>query len=53
MHKCLYCYEEINGQHAGDYHPKCSKSFYGTTHAPALPYRLSEMEKLAKESAEL
>jgi serine/threonine-protein kinase HipA len=37
----------------GDYHPKCIKAFYGTEHAPLLPYRLSEMEKLAKEAAEL
>jgi serine/threonine-protein kinase HipA len=37
----------------GDYHPKCIKAFYGTEHAPILPYQLSEMEKLAKESAEL
>jgi serine/threonine-protein kinase HipA len=37
----------------GDYHPKCVKAFYGTEHAPILPYQLSEMEKLAKEAAEL
>jgi serine/threonine-protein kinase HipA len=37
----------------GDYHPKCVKEFYGTEHAPILPYQLSEMEKLAKEAAEL
>ncbi len=53
MHKCLYCYKEIVAQDADDYHLKCSKSFYGTTHPPILPYRLSEMEKLAKEAAEL
>jgi len=53
MHKCLYCYREIDAEHKGDYHFKCSKAFFGTTHAPSLPYRLSEMEKLAKEAAEL
>ena len=53
MHKCLYCYQEINAPYEGDYHPRCSKSFYGTMQAPALPYHLSEMEKLAKEAAEL
>ncbi len=37
----------------GDYHPKCIKAFYGTTYAPTLPYQLSEMEQLAKHSAEL
>jgi serine/threonine-protein kinase HipA len=52
MHKCLYCYKELddNGQ---DYHPKCIKAFFGTQYAPVLPYRLSEMEKLAKKAAEL
>jgi serine/threonine-protein kinase HipA len=33
-----------------DYHPKCIKAFYGSSSAPSLPYRLDEMEKLAKES---
>lgn len=50
MHKCLYCYKELV---SGDYHPECIKAFYGTTSAPALPYRLEEMEKLAKEAVAL
>ena len=53
MHKCLYCYKEIDANQEGDYHPQCIKAFYGTKHAPVLPYRLSEMEQLAKEAAEL
>ena len=53
MRKCLYCYKELDKIYEGDYHPKCIKAFYGTEHAPILPYQLSEMEKLAKESAEL
>lgn len=53
MKKCLYCYNEISDPHEGDYHPKCSKIFFGTPYPPALPYRLSEMEKLAKAAAEL
>ncbi|MCU0404719.1 MAG: HipA domain-containing protein [Chitinophagaceae bacterium] len=52
MHKCLYCYKEL-GEHQIDYHPKCVKAFYGTKYPPVLPYRLDEMEKLAKEAAEL
>ena len=52
MPNCLYCYKELN-ENQIDYHPKCVKAFYGTKEAPLLPYRLSEMEKLAKESAEL
>ncbi len=53
MHKCLYCYKQLNEMQEGDYHPKCSKAFYGTTYAPILPYQLSEIEQLAKHSAEL
>ncbi|HNQ69059.1 MAG TPA: HipA domain-containing protein [Bacteroidales bacterium] len=50
MNKCLYCYQQLDEKHI-DYHPKCIKAFFGTEHAPILPYRLSEMEKLAKEVA--
>jgi len=53
MPKCLYCYKELDANDAADYHPKCIKAFYGTKYAPALPYRLDEMEKLAKEAVEL
>lgn len=53
MRRCLSCYMELDPKHQGDYHPKCNKAFFGTKHAPVLPYRLSEMEKLAKEAAEL
>jgi serine/threonine-protein kinase HipA len=52
MCKCLYCYKELD-ENQVDYHPKCIRAFYGTKHAPVLPYRLSEMEELAKEAAEL
>ncbi|MCH8546998.1 MAG: HipA domain-containing protein [Cryomorphaceae bacterium] len=42
----------MDAKHDGDYHPNCIEEFYGTKHAPVLPYRLTEMEKLAKEAAE-
>lgn len=53
MSKCLYCYKELASSDAGDYHSKCIKAFYGTKSAPDLPYRLDEMEKLAKKAVEL
>jgi serine/threonine-protein kinase HipA len=53
MSKCLYCYKELGANDTGDYHKKCIKAFYGTKSAPALPYQLDEMEKLAKEAVEL
>ncbi len=53
MSKCLYCYKEMDAAVNGDYHPGCIKTFYGTKYAPALPYRLDEMEKLAREAVQL
>jgi serine/threonine-protein kinase HipA len=53
MTKCLYCYKELDENDPGDYHARCIKAFYGTKYAPALPYRLNEMEKLAKEAVRL
>lgn len=52
MTKCLYCYKALDKDEV-DYHLKCAKAFFGTNKAPELPYQLSEMEKLAKEAAEL
>ena len=52
MSRCLYCYGELD-ENQIDYHPKCIRAFYGTKQAPVLPYRLSEMEILAKKAAEL
>jgi serine/threonine-protein kinase HipA len=52
MANCLYCYKILGGNEL-DYHAKCVKAFFGTQEAPVLPYQLSEMEKLAKEAAEL
>jgi len=53
MTNCLYCYQEITEKDMGDYHAKCVKAFYGTKSAPALLYRLDEMEKLAQEAVQL
>lgn len=46
--RCLYCYEPI-GDASGDYHPRCSKLFYGSEIPPVLEYSLADMEQLAKE----
>lgn len=53
MRKCLYCYAELDTTVVDDYHAACSRKFYGTTIAPKLPYRLDEMEKLAKNIVDL
>jgi serine/threonine-protein kinase HipA len=53
MRRCLYCYQQIIDMDIVDYHTKCIKAFYGTTSAPILPYKLNEIEKLAKTALEL
>jgi serine/threonine-protein kinase HipA len=52
MPNCLYCCKALD-ENQVDYHPKCVKAFFGTTYAPVLPYRLADMEQLAKEAATL
>ncbi|MFZ4545480.1 MAG: HipA domain-containing protein [Saprospiraceae bacterium] len=52
MSKCLHCYQEIDSSEGSDYHPKCTVAFFGTAYPPAFPYRLDEMEKLAKQAVE-
>lgn len=51
MRKCLSCYRPLE-EAQSDYHPACARAFFGTTTAPMLPYRLSEMAALAKETVE-
>lgn len=44
--KCLYCYEPLDLSET-DYHPKCSKLFFGSQVPPNLDVNLSDIEKLA------
>jgi len=44
--KCLYCYNKLNDEI--DFHPRCSKIFFGSTEAPLLPYSIDQMAELAK-----
>lgn len=48
--KCLYCCESLNGE--SDYHAKCAVRFFGTSHAPSLPYSFDQMSQLAKDVVE-
>ncbi len=43
---CLICYESLESTD-NDYHSLCSRKFFGSDTAPALPYKLNEIEKLA------
>ena len=46
MAKCLYCYQETDGE---DFHPKCAKKIFGTTKIPILPYTRQNIGALATE----
>ncbi len=47
--RCLYCYKALDN---GDFHPACSKAFFGTKEAPIITYSLSQMSELAKNVVE-
>lgn len=46
--RCLYCYQQLEeGQK--DFHPHCSRSFFGTDEPPELGYSLAQMAELAAD----
>ncbi|NQD71304.1 HipA domain-containing protein [Sphingobacterium shayense] len=45
MANCLFCYKPIE---VGDYHPSCSKKFFGTTTVPILELDQEKLNKLAQ-----
>ncbi|MEI5985327.1 HipA domain-containing protein [Sphingobacterium sp. PU5-4] len=45
MANCLYCYNPVE---EGDYHPNCSKRFFGTTNFPVLDLDKEKLNKLAQ-----
>lgn len=48
--RCLYCYQSLpSSAHQTDYHAACSRSFFGQTKAPVLPYSLDAMQELAEQ----
>jgi len=44
--RCLYCYERLDDA-LKDFHPGCSKTFFGTEEPPELGYNLAQMAELA------
>ncbi len=44
--RCLYCYKELE-EDSSDYHPKCSKKFFGSAIPPVLSINGFELEELA------
>lgn len=48
MKRCLYCYKELSeGQN--DFHPQCSRKFFGTNDAPLMEYRHEDLDQLATQ----
>lgn len=45
--KCLLCYEPLD-KNEQNYHQTCSKKFFGMSRTPVLPYRLDQLDELAK-----
>lgn len=50
MHRCLYCYKEI--EEGIDFHKKCSVKFFGTKAPPVIEYTIDQMAELAKHVVE-
>lgn len=50
--QCLYCYEPLPEDTAGDFHARCSEAFFGTKEAPELDYSLDDMAVLAQQVVE-
>lgn len=48
MHKCLYCYQPLDGSQA-DFHPGCARKIFGSETAPVLPYTRDNMSELARQ----
>jgi serine/threonine-protein kinase HipA len=46
MKKCLYCYLPLNDDEK-DFHPHCSKIFFGTEIPPEIDFGLDEIDALA------
>ncbi len=44
MSNCLFCYQPVE---TGEYHPACSKKFFGTTQVPALELDREKLNQLA------
>jgi len=46
--RCLYCYKELNEEQI-DFHPQCSKLFFGVTVPPVLSLSKGQLIEMAQE----
>jgi len=49
MNKCLYCYNKLEGGEP-DFHPACSKKFFGSQIPPLVDLDMKKIKELAVES---
>jgi serine/threonine-protein kinase HipA len=49
MNKCLYCYKPLDAGHL-DYHPACSKKFFGSETSPVIELNITKIKEMATES---
>ncbi len=54
MNRCLYCYKPLpenalEKNEEIDYHPRCSRAFFGQTPPPVLPYTADAIKDLASQ----
>jgi serine/threonine-protein kinase HipA len=45
---CLYCYRPLEGE-STEFHPKCSRNFFGTTIPPTLDLKGEQIKELAEK----
>jgi serine/threonine-protein kinase HipA len=50
--QCLYCYQPLGDEDQYDFHPACSKIFFGTEIPPRLEFTFQQMSELAKQVVE-
>lgn len=50
--RCLYCYQPLDEGNR-DFHPRCSRAFFGKDEAPELGYSLEQMTELAASVVQL
>ncbi|MCL4279644.1 MAG: hypothetical protein KJZ60_08185, partial [Ignavibacteriaceae bacterium] len=49
MSKCLYCYNKLEGGEK-DFHPVCSKKFFGSQIPPLVDLDMKKIKELAVEA---
>jgi serine/threonine-protein kinase HipA len=49
--RCFYCYNPLGADEL-DFHPDCSRKFFGTQQPPELPYTQEQIKQLALKAVQ-